>query len=681
MKGMKLKRKKGMAKLLTAIMVAGLLPMMPSNMAMVHAAEPSSTAYATKEELMNWDYQNTVGKIVFGKDSSGNPMEWYILGSDSGVNGDNTAIFATSPIVTNVMFEDDCDNNKTYQESFGTYQNNTPTEVYPNHYGASDLRAELNKMLDDNTYFTEGEKSLLQATTVTTTDKMNSASYTTTDKLYALHGDYYNNDEILYAGSDNGKALVMSTYWNDSSADWFWLRLPFDWDDDVIVVNPGDRVYIINVDYDRAVQPASNLNLSSVIFASAAPAASSDAVEAGTIQTGKAMTLRMDGSNMNMGNVIYDSARPGMIFVKKSANATGTVSLVVQGNDGSNDWYYSKTVTAGEVIRMADIKTALNLSADISVDDCKIWLETTTGGMIYAKELVSGNYAEISEVALTMDAPVAESALDTQAQISQAGFTTSTPAIIWKAGTENAGVKADYATEYTAYVTLTVADTAILASDVTATVNGETADITINDNGKVEVSYTFPATKEKKEEDKPISNIQPKVGAEIKSADGKATYKVTKIAKNANAVTYKGPTNKNVKKVVIPATVTINNVTYKLTAIADGAFKNCKKLKNLTIGKNVVTIGNMAFYKCTALTKVTIPSKVKKIGSKAFYGCSKMKNLIIKSSKLSAKKIGSKAFAKTPKSMTVKVPKKKFKTYKKILIKRGVNKKAKFRKN
>ena len=61
----------------------------------------SDTAYATKEELENWSYDTTVGKIVFGKDSSGNPLEWYILGKDSGVSGDNTIIFAASPIATN----------------------------------------------------------------------------------------------------------------------------------------------------------------------------------------------------------------------------------------------------------------------------------------------------------------------------------------------------------------------------------------------------------------------------------------------------------------------------------------------------------------------------------------------------------------------------------------------------
>jgi len=213
------------------------------------------------------------------------------------------------------------------------------------------------------------------------------------------------------------------------------------------------------------------------------------------------------------------------------------------------------------------------------------------------------------------------------------------------------------------------------------------------------------------------------------------TYKVTDISDTAfagnknltsvtigdnvtgfSAKTFKGCTNiktlvigNGVKK--IPANAFKN--FKKLTTVKMGsgvktieknAFYGCLKLKSVTIGKNVVTIGDKVFYKCIALTKISIPSKVKtigksafysckklesvtigksvaKIGSKAFYKCTKLKNLTIKSTKLTAKKIGSKAFTKTPKSMTVKVPKKKFKTYKSMLTKRGVNKKAKFKKN
>ena len=289
---------------------------------------------------------------------------------------------------------------------------------------------------------------------------------------------------------------------------------------------------------------------------------------------------------------------------------------------------------------------------------------------------------------------------------------------------------------------------------------------------KGEKTYTCSVCKTTKKEEIPALGA-PAVGEEITSEDGSATYKVTEAGENGNSVTYEAPTDKNQATVVVPATVTINNITYNVTTISDtafagnkkltsvtigdnvtgfsdktfkgcsnlktvdvgngvtsipaNAFKNfkklttvkmgtgvktigknafygCKKLKNLTIGKNVVAIGDKAFYKCTSLTKVTIPSKVKtigksafegckklktvtigksvtKIGAKAFYGCSKVKTLTIKSSKLITKKIGSKAFSKTPKSMTVKVPKKKFTAYKSMLIKKGVNKKAKFKKN
>lgn len=101
----------------------------------------------------------------------------------------------------------------------------------------------------------------------------------------------------------------------------------------------------------------------------------------------------------------------------------------------------------------------------------------------------------------------------------------------------------------------------------------------------------------------------------------------------------------------------------------------------MTDKTGVKTIDKNAFYGCKALKTVTIGKNVTKIGAKAFYGCTKIKTLTIKSSKLTTKNIGSKAFTKTPKSMTVKMPKKKFKAYKSMLIKKGVNKKAKFKKS
>ncbi|MBE5881884.1 MAG: leucine-rich repeat domain-containing protein [Lachnospiraceae bacterium] len=196
----------------------------------------------------------------------------------------------------------------------------------------------------------------------------------------------------------------------------------------------------------------------------------------------------------------------------------------------------------------------------------------------------------------------------------------------------------------------------------------------------------------------------PAKGSKYKDDKKMATYKITKAGTGGRGtVEYVKPVNKKKKSVTIPATVKIGGVTYKVTSIAKSAFYKCTKLKTLKFGSNITTIGDKAFYKCTALTKVSLPAKVKtvgkqafygckkitsvtlgksvsKVGSKAFYGCNKLKTLTIKSTKLTTKKVGSSAFAKTPKSMTVKVPKKKFKAYKAMLFKKGVYSAVKFRK-
>ena len=168
-------------------------------------------------------------------------------------------------------------------------------------------------------------------------------------------------------------------------------------------------------------------------------------------------------------------------------------------------------------------------------------------------------------------------------------------------------------------------------------------------------------------------------------------------------VKYLAPTDKKKATVTIPSTVVIDGVTYKVTAIDDYAFKNNKKLKKITIGSNIITIGKQAFYgcknlktvtigksvktikdkafyKCTSLTKITIPSKVTKIGKQAFYGCKKLKKITIKTTKLKKSKVGSKAFKGTPKNVQVKVPKTKNNLYKEMLIKKGMSKNAKISK-
>ena len=226
--------RKGMAFVLSLAMVAGLVPAMSGGANTVKAAsgsgtEPSVSAYATKAQLMDGTFApdaggnaTNIGKLVFGKNSSSSAQQWYILGKDEGVSGDNTIIFAASPIATGQKFSSS-KNNKTDSNLWSdcTYRGGPVGEVYANHYGASDIRAALQRMLEDEdgntveTYFSEAEQGLMNATTVTTKDTKNSATYTTTDKLYALAADGSGSSyKTIKAGTSDSTVLAKSRYWS-----------------------------------------------------------------------------------------------------------------------------------------------------------------------------------------------------------------------------------------------------------------------------------------------------------------------------------------------------------------------------------------------------------------------------------------------------------------------------------
>ena len=536
MKRLKHNFKKGMAFVLSLAMVAGLVPAMSGGANKVQAAsgsgtEPSVSAYATKTQLMDGTFAPNAdgtavnyGKIVFGKKSDGTTaQEWYILGKDEGVSGDNTIIFAASPIATGQKFNSGQDN-KSFASSFGVYASN-PSEVYPNHYGASDLRVALQGMATNTNYFTTAEQGLMNATTVKTKDTKNSnVTYTTTDKLYALQGNDY-GDNKLCAGTSDSTVLAMSSYWSNGS--WFWLRSPYaDYLSAPLLALPGDYVNCHDVNISEAVQPASNLNLSSVLFASAATAASSDTVS-GTLTDGTAMTLRLNGTGKNIGTVTYNATTGDIKVVR--GDASQPVSLVVQGNDGTNDWYYSKQIAGLETVNASDIKSALSLTSGIDLSACKIWLETTdsTENLTYAVNATETVDSDISSVSITgIDTPTANTTLDTSAACATTGVSSTTPQITWTPSDTTAG----YNTSYTASITLT-ADTGYKFVDsTTATINGNTAtSVNKNTDGTLTVTYAFPATAK----DKLTSITAPQA---ITLANGTA-YSVMNLPDQVNIVT------------------------------------------------------------------------------------------------------------------------------------------------
>lgn len=120
---------------------------------------------------------------------------------------------------------------------------------------------------------------------------------------------------------------------------------------------------------------------------------------------------------------------------------------------------------------------------------------------------------------------------------------------------------------------------------------------------------------------------------------GNAWYTI--ISEDGDLVEYMKPANKNIQTAIIPDTVKIGQKTYEVNDIADNAFKNCKKLKKVTIGKNVSVIGINAFYGCKNLRSITINSKTiadYSVGANAFKGLNAKAVATVPSEKLACYK-------------------------------------------
>ncbi len=130
-------------------------------------------------------------------------------------------------------------------------------------------------------------------------------------------------------------------------------------------------------------------------------------------------------------------------------------------------------------------------------------------------------------------------------------------------------------------------------------------------------------------------------GDTVKIGNGK--YKI--ISEYDSFAQYIGPTKNSVKTVAIPDTIKAGGKTYKVVSIGDEAFSySCNTLKKVTIGRNVVGIGEMAFRYCK-----------------------KLKTITIKTTHLTSGNVKPGAFYKMNDKVVITVPKQKLTEYKKIL--------------
>jgi len=518
----KAKRKKLGSRILSFVLTATLVVgPVPGNVLTASAEEssataPSVTAFATPEQLMSsdnfalhTDYSGVPQKVYFGMNGESQQI-WYIAGGeDHDGDGKKDSIVLLCdpllPMATGTMFENDWQNNKTYSADWNCTYGTSPSEVYPNHYGASDLRGVLQEYTgNDNTEkFSAAEKELMQSTKVYTDDAKlkdegeTDYTYYTEDVLYPAYGDY-NEGQYITVGANradslNGGLKVSLELAPYNSGNDFWLRAPgYDDSGNARVVWLDYYVFYDYVNCGYSVVPAFRLNLSSVLFASAATAATSDANLTDT------MTFRVDGDDKITSQASYSTDN-----VIVDAAEEETVYLYVQGNDGTNDWVYSQEISEDSTIATDTIKSgakdsngsAVSLTS-VDLSRCKIWLEKKVAedNLVYA--VMAKEIETIATVAVTdITAPVAGAELDVAATCNTTGVSTTTPTVSYtKNGTSVSG-NANYLADYTAVVKLEAEDGYTFTDETTATVNGNEASVSYDaDTGKLTVSYTFDKT-------------------------------------------------------------------------------------------------------------------------------------------------------------------------------------------
>ena len=79
----------------------------------------------------------------------------------------------------------------------------------------------------------------------------------------------------------------------------------------------------------------------------------------------------------------------------------------------------------------------------------------------------------------------------------------------------------------------------------------------------------------------------------------------------------------------IPETVTHNGITYRVTGIGCGAFRNSKALISVELPSGMKFIDSYAFEGCQSLVSISLPHSMEKIGFGAFEKCSSLCSLVL----------------------------------------------------
>jgi hypothetical protein len=101
---------------------------------------------------------------------------------------------------------------------------------------------------------------------------------------------------------------------------------------------------------------------------------------------------------------------------------------------------------------------------------------------------------------------------------------------------------------------------------------------------------------------------------------------------NANNIAITKCLNQFNTAVLVPETITYNDITYTVTSIGSGygnGFAGYESLELIDLPDTITDISAYTFYNCSKLFSITLPEALTTIGGYAFYGCFRLKELTI----------------------------------------------------
>lgn len=107
-------------------------------------------------------------------------------------------------------------------------------------------------------------------------------------------------------------------------------------------------------------------------------------------------------------------------------------------------------------------------------------------------------------------------------------------------------------------------------------------------------------------------------------------YAANTVDNTAQVVSY--GSYKSMTEINIPASITADGVSYKVTSLGDSCFKGCTSLTSVKIPASVTALGDSCFNDCTSLESITIPASVTKLGWCCFKGCTGLTSITIPNS-------------------------------------------------